>query len=187
MTLITCSSLRLSFAPHVLAIALALSPTVVAQRATTSSVHVTGVRLDEAFALPGANATGLVVSVRIDALEPNMSSDDFVLALLDPDRPRGHNACLALRFLDGSDPSHWVLLDDPSGSLARSYHSLVDAKKAVVNRGRKMPLAKAGRYELAYFISTDLKEAALAYTPDAVHRPDDAKRHLVETFKVPAR
>jgi hypothetical protein len=186
MTLITRPSLRLSFAPQLFAIALALSPAVVAQRSATSSVHVTGVRLDEAFRLPGANAIGLVVSVRIDALEPNMSSDDFVLALLGPGRP-GHNACLALRFLDGSDPSHWVLLDDPSGSLARSYHSLVDAKKAVVNRGRKMPFAKAGRYELVYFISTDLKEAALAYTPDAVHRPDDAKRHLVETFKVPAR
>jgi hypothetical protein len=178
------TSLQLSFAP--LAIVLALSPAIVAQRAATSSVHVTGVRLDDAFRLPGSNGIGLVVSVSVDSLEPNTSSDDFVLALLGLERP-GHNACLALRFLDGSDPAHWVLLDDPSGTLSRSYRSLVDAKKAVVNRGRKMPFAKAGRYELVYFIPDDLKSAALAYTPDAVHRPDDAKRHLIETFKVPAR
>jgi hypothetical protein len=186
MTAIARRSLRLSCAPRVLAIALALSPTVAAQSAATSPVHVTGVRQDAAFQLPGSNATGLVVSVRIDRVEPATSSDDFVLALLDRDR-RGHNACLALRFLDGPNPTQWVLLDDGSGTLARSYHSLVDAKTAVVNRGRKMPFAKAGRYELVYFIATDLKEVALAYTPDAVHRPDDAKRHLVDTFKVPAR
>ena len=180
-------SLRPSVAPRVLALALTLSPivAVAAQRATLTPVLVTGVRLDDAFHLPGSNGIGLVVSVRVDALVPDMSSDDFVLALLSG-RP-GHNACLALRFLDGADPSRWLLLDDSSGSLARSYHALVEAKKAIVNRGRKMPFAKAGRYELVFFISTDLTEAALAYTPDAVHRPDAAKRHFIQTFKIPAR
>jgi hypothetical protein len=50
-----------------------------------------------------------------------------------------------------------------------------------------MPLMQTGRYELVYVVPSDLQRAALAFTPDAVHRPADAGRHLIGSFVVPRR
>jgi hypothetical protein len=168
--------------------ALAASVPATTQQAATQSVHVTGIRREEAFRLPGSNGVGLVVSVRVDQVTPQTSSDDFVLVLLDSEpRRTGQAACLAVRVLDGSDPKRWVLLDGPTGTLARSYRPLIDSNAAIVHTGRKLAFEKPGRYELVYLVGTDQEQAALAYVLDAVHRPVDAKRSLIETFKVPAR
>jgi hypothetical protein len=151
------------------------------------AVELIGVRIDSAFRLVGSNSSGLVVSVKIDELQGHRTSDDFALILFDADgRRSGTMACLAVRFLDGGDPKPpWVLLDDPAGTLARSYRALVDSKAAVIEKVRQKTLETAGRYELVYLVATTQKRAALAYGDDVIHRPVDLDRRLIGSFNVP--
>jgi hypothetical protein len=151
------------------------------------AVQLTGVRIDNAFRLVGSNSSGLVVSVKTNDLQGHRTSDDFALVLFDADgRRSGTMACLAVRFLDGGDPKPpWALLDDPAGTLAGSYHALVDSKAAVIEKARKKTLETAGRYELVYLVTTTQKRAALAFSDDVVHHPGDLDRRLIGSFSVP--
>jgi|SRR6185295_4999267 len=165
-----------------LAMTLALSGCAAAQEAP----RLTGVRIETAFVLPGANAGGVVVSVRIDKPNGHATSDDFVLVLFDGNGRRdGSLACIATRFLDGDDARPpWILLDGPAGTLARSYRTLVASNAAVVGKTRKA-LERPGRYEFVYWVGSTYKKAALAFGDDLVHRPLDVERGLIGSFTVP--
>jgi hypothetical protein len=145
----------------VVAIALLAFLSTSSMRAAQPALHVTGERLDPAFAMPGSDAIGLVVSVSIDQLKGPVTTGDLALYLFDGRGVRtGQLRCIAMRFLDAGDRKHpWVLLDT-AGTLARSYKPLVDSGTAVVEAKRTRPLDRTGRYELAYLIGRALKQAA---------------------------
>src|ERR1044072_6095125 len=107
--------------------------------AAQQQVQVTGVRLDTAFRLVGSNSSGFVVSVKVSELKPGATSNDFALVNFDDKAHRtGETACLAMRFLDGADPKPpWILLDDPAGTLARSYRALIESHAAVAEKTRR--------------------------------------------------
>ena len=168
---------------RVVATALVCLVATVCLHAAQPALHVTGERLEPAFAMPGSDAIGLVVSVTIDQLKGPATTGDFTLFLFDGRGARtGQLRCLAMRFLDGSDRKQpWVLLATPAGTLARSYKALVDSGAAIVGNERSRPLDRTGRYELAYLIGRAVKQAALTYGADS---PDPA-RPLIEKFDVP--
>jgi hypothetical protein len=149
--------------------------------------QVTGVRVEHAFDLPGANASGVVVSVTIDTLKDHATTDDFVLVLLNGDgRSTGSVACLAMRVLDSAAPNpRWILLDDPAGTLARAHRRMVEAATAVVAPTRKKALERPGRYEFVYWVGSTFTRGALAYGDDLVHHPLDVERGRIGTFEVP--
>src|ERR1700712_5242647 len=119
-------------------LALWLAALVCASAASQPTMAVAAYRLDDTFRLPGANATGFVVSVRITTPAPGMTADDFVLRLFDGSgRPSGETTTLAIRRQDDDAIKQpWVLLDS-KGLLERSYAPLIAAKTAVVEQGRK--------------------------------------------------
>jgi len=168
------------------AAALALGVTVSCSIASQPRVRATGVHLDDAFQLVGSDSSGLVISVTINALAPKMTTDDFAaVAYDDKARRTGEVATLALRFLDGADPKPpWVLLDGPQGTLSRSYRALIDSHAAVVETTRKKSIEKVGRYEFVYLVGQSVRQAALVYDQDVVHRPDP-NRVPVAKFTVP--
>ena len=154
--------------------------------AALQEAQTTGVRLDDAFHLPGSDTAGLVVSVKLNGLKPHASSNDFALVNIDGKGHRtGESACLAMRFLDGADPTPpWMLLNDPIGTLTRSYRALLDSHAAVAENVRSINLEKAGRYEFVFLVGTSVRRAALVHDDDVVHRPDP-KRVPVASFDVP--
>jgi hypothetical protein len=86
-----------------------------------------------------------------------------------------------MRFLDAADPKQrWVLLDDSTGTLVRSYAALLKTNDAILQKGRKGSIEKEGRYEFVYLIGSIVKEASLIYGQD---RPDVPRP--VTSFKVP--
>ena len=99
-------------------VAIGLSPTPSAQ----TSLQLTGVRLDDAFRPAGSDGTGLIVAVTIKELPRPSTTADFTVFVSDGQmRREGEVSCLAVRFLDGTDPRRWVLLDETAGiSLVRT-------------------------------------------------------------------
>jgi hypothetical protein len=176
--------LRTWYFGSVVAIAALVVPlTTLCMHAAQPAMHVTGERLEPAFAMPGSDAIGLVVSVTIDQLKGPASTGDFTLFVFDGRGARsGQVRCLAMRFFDGGDPKQpWMLLDTPAGTLARSFRALVDSGAAIVKTERTQPLDRTGRYELAYLIGPAVKQAALTYGDD---HPDPT-RPLIAKFDVP--
>ena len=164
-------------------VALVFALTTLCLHAAQPALQVTAERLEPAFAMPGSDAIGLIVSVTIDQLKGAATTGDFTLFVFDGRGARtGQLRCLALRFLDAGDRKQpWMLLDSPAGALARSYKALVDSGAAIVKTERTEPLDRTGRYELAYLIGRAVKQAALTYGDD---HPDPA-RPLIARFDVP--
>jgi len=163
-------------------LALWLTAIVCATAASQPTMAVAAYRLDDTFRLPGTNATGFVVSVRINAPGPGMTADDFILRLFDDSgRPLGENTTLAIRQHDNDAMKQpWVLLDS-RGLLERSYAPLIASKAAVAEQGRKRPIDRPGLYELVYFIGPTVRQASLFVGPD---RPNVA-RVPIGAFKIP--
>jgi hypothetical protein len=163
--------------------ALVLPLTTFCVHAAQPALRVTGERLEPAFAMPGSDAVGLVVSVTIDQLKGPATTGDFTLFVFDGRGARtGQVRCLAMRLLDAGDRTPpWVLLSTPGGTLARSYKALVDSGAAIVGTDRSRPVDRTGRYELAYLIGRAVKQAALTYGDD---HPDPT-RPLIAKFDVP--
>lgn len=151
---------RLASAATAAAVILSLPPVI----AAPETMRVTGVRLDDRFRLTGSNSTGLVVSIGVDELKPRMASRDFTLRIFD-DRGRssGEVACLAMKLVGGSD-SRWILLDEPTGTLRRSYRALIDSGAAVVENQRSKAIERVGQYEFVYLIGPTVKQGALTYS-----------------------
>jgi hypothetical protein len=149
------------------------------------AIDVAGIRLDEAFRLAGSNSTGLVVSVTVNDLKPHTTSDNFLVRLFDEKgRPSGDLACLAIRSLPDAGPmSPWLLLDSAEGTLQRSYAGLLASKAATIQKSRRSPIDKAGRYEFVFLIGPTAKQGALLF---GENRPDVA-RLPVGSFKIPSR
>src|SRR5262245_16191896 len=164
-------------------IVIVVSLTALSLHAAQPALHVTGERLEPAFAMPGSDATGLVVSVTIDQLKGPATSNDFTLFVFDGRGTRtGQAHCAAMRLLDaGNGKQPWVLLTAPGGTLARTYKALLDSGAAIVGTDRTRPIERTGRYELVYVIGRSVKQAALTYGDD---HPDPA-RPLIAKFDVP--
>ncbi len=166
---------------------LALTPIGGARVVAQPAAQVMGVRLDDAFRLVGSDSSGLVISVTLAAQQTHRTSDDFALVVFDKTGQRtGSKACLAAKFLGGSNPKvPWTLLDDGVGTLARGYRAMIDAHTAIVHKGRRIAIVTAGRYELVYLVSTTETQGALAYGSDVVHQPARLAEPLLTSFKIP--
>jgi hypothetical protein len=137
--------------------AVSVAATMAWSAAAQPAMQLTGVRLDDAFKMPGSDAAGLVFSVMVRTLAKPTTTGDFTLVVYDEQgRPSGEISCYAMRFLDNGDAQPpWI-------------------------RG-KSALAKAGRYELEYVIGPKVKRGALLY---GENRPDVA-RVPIGPFTVP--
>jgi hypothetical protein len=174
--------LSLAQLPVIVAVTLILPVPVAVQQAA----QLTGVRLDHTFRLGGSDSSGLVVSVQINDQQSHRTSDDVALVLFDSNgRRSGTVSCLALRFLGSPDSkTPWILLDDSSATLARSYRALVDSHAAIVEKSRKASIQASGRYEFVFLVGTKVKHAAIAYGEDVIHRPGEPAS-LIGSFEVP--
>jgi hypothetical protein len=150
------------------------------------AIEVAGVRLDDAFRLAGSNSAGLVVSVTVNDLKPHTTTDNFLVRLFDDaGRPSGDLACLAMRSLQdaGGPAPPWLLLDSAEGTLQRSYAALLASKAATIQKSRRRPIEKAGRYEFVFLIGPNAKQGALLFGADG----PDVARLPVGSFKIPSR
>ena len=147
-------------------------------------LELTGVRVDNAFRLPGSDSSGLIVSVSINELKTGMTSHDFEVATDgDGGKPLGTTACLGMRRLGESD-ERWVLLGEANSiALETSYRALIESKAAVVVHTRRKPIDQTGQYEFLFLIGPNDRQGRLLYggvRPDAAHPP-------VASFQIPGR
>ncbi len=166
------------------AIALGIALVQVTGTGTSKNLHVTGVRLDNAFRLVGSDSSGLVLTVRIDQLLRPTSTGDFTLVIFnDQGRPSGEVSCLATRVVSGADskPQPRTLLDDSAGTLSRSYRAQTDTGTAIVEKSRRKSIDKPAVYEFVFLIGPSVKQGVLSY---GENRPD-VGRLPVGSFKVP--
>jgi hypothetical protein len=144
-------------------------------------VGLAGVRLDDAFQLVGSNSSGLIATIDITAIAPDMTAGNFIARIFDDKgKPAGEMAPLAMKALDGPD-RRWVLLETSVGTLEKSYAAMLKANTAVLHKGRNVPIDKPGRYEFVYLVGPSVKQGAFAYQEN---KPT-AAGIIVGPFKVP--
>lgn len=154
---------------------------------TNQAMRATDVRLDDTFKLQGSDSSGLVLTVRIDQLPRTISTADFSLIIFDDrGKPSGESSCLAIRAAGpaGTKPKPWTLLDDPAGTLSRSYRAQVGAGTAIVEKNRGKTIDAAGVYEFAFLIGPTVKQGALSYGENSANSANVA-RLPIGSFRVP--